>query len=416
MLNVGLDKACGIDVHRDVFVATVLWDDGTKCQGSFSTGSDGLCSLKEWLSDNCCSVVAFESTGVYWRQLYRVLESSCKVWVVNPYKVKKTPGSKTDKKDSEWLAKICLKGMIDHNSRVFGGVQEQLRDLTRYRESVVKNVSQYKNRASKILEACCIKLGNVLSDKFGGNGRRILKDLIQGKSIDEIVKGIKSKRIKRKEEELRKALKFNLDPVSVFMLKNCIETIEKLEYDLELVDSWITELTESKKEELKIVMSIPGMGFISSSTILAEIGDVTDFPSADHLASWCGLVPGVYQSAGKLVTGRITKQGSKHVRRMLVQIAHVISKMDNKLSEFYHRIKEKKGSKKAAVATARKLLCIIHHLLTNKEKYQEPTTKPKIIKTPRKKPQPTMELEEMIQIIVKTGHTITKNNTRPGGT
>lgn len=376
----------------------------------FCTTQDGLFSLRDWLLEVDCRAVAFESTGVYWKVLYRVLETVARVWVANPYKVKKTPGKKTDKVDSEWLAKLCLKGMISP-SRVFGGVQEWLRELTRYRESLVKNVSQFKNRVHRLLESCCVKLGSVLSDVFGSNGRKMLDDLLAGKTVDEILKGIRSKRIKKKEEELRKALSYGLDSVSVLLIKNCLARIEDLEYEITIIDSQIRCMLDERLEDLRILMSIPGMGFISASAVLAEIGEIKDFEKPGNLASWCGLVPGVYQSAGKLVTGRITKQGSKHVRRMLVQIAHVIAKMDNRLSAFYHRIKGKKGSKKAAVALSRKLLCIIHHLLTNREKYVEPTLKPKQVKIPKTPKLPDTSSEEMIQVLIKAGYEVRKNNT-----
>jgi transposase len=342
--------------------------------------------------------------------LYRVLEGVARVWVANPFKIKK-PGKKTDKVDSEWLARLCLKGMITP-SRVFGGVQERLRELTRYRESLVRGVSQYKNRVHRLLESCCVKLGSVLSDVFGSNGRKMLDDLLAGKSVDDIIKSIRSKRVKKKEEELRKALSYGLDPVSVLLIKDCLSRIQDLEYAIQIVDSQIRCMLDERLEDIRILMSIPGMGFVSASAVLAEIGEIRDLREPGCLASWCGMVPSVYQSAGKLVTGRITKQGSKHVRRMLVQIAHVIAKMDNRLSVFYHRIKEKKGSKKAAVALARKLLCIIHHLLTNREKYEEPAFKPKKINIPKTPQQATMTQEEMIQTLIKAGYEIRKNHTQ----
>jgi transposase len=404
------DKACGVDVHRDLFVATILSNNGEMSQRLFCTTQDGLFSLRDWLLENRCRAVAFESTGVYWKMLYRVLEGVARVWVANPFKIKK-PGKKTDKVDSEWLARLCLKGMITP-SRVFGGVQERLRELTRYRESLVRGVSQYKNRVHRLLESCCVKLGSVLSDVFGSNGRKMLDDLLAGKSVDDIIKSIRSKRVKKKEEELRKALSYGLDPVSVLLIKDCLSRIQDLEYAIQIVDSQIRCMLDERLEDIRILMSIPGMGFVSASAVLAEIGEIRDFREPGCLASWCGMVPSVYQSAGKLVTGRITKQGSKHVRRMLVQIAHVIAKMDNRLSVFYHRIKEKKGSKKAAVALARKLLCIIHHLLTNREKYEEPAFKPKKINIPKTPQQATMTQEEMIQTLIKAGYEIRKNHTQ----
>jgi transposase len=404
-----LDKACGIDVHRDVFVATILDQADNLVEANFCTTGDGLYQLKDWVLENGCTTVAFESTGVYWRQLYNVLSSDCLVLVANPGKISKPTGDKkkkTDKVDSKWIARLCLAGMVPR-SRVFLGGDYDLRELTRYHETLVKSVGQFKNRAHRVLEASSIKIASVLSDMFGANGRKMLADLVEGKSVDEILAGIKSKRVRKKEEALRKALSMGLDETSRYLLKNCLGHIRRFEEEIVRIETEIMRMLAGKKEELGLLMSIPGFGFVSSATILAEIGDVSDFPTGDHLASWCGLVPQVNQSAGKLVNGRITKHGSKHVRRMLVQISHVISMMDNSLSRCFHRNAERKGAKKAAVALARKLLTIIHHLLLKREKYEEPGVKPKKIRLPIVKEQsPNLSIEEMIALIRETGRAV----------
>jgi transposase len=392
-----------------MFVATILDTDDNHLEASFCTTGDGLYQLRDWVIGNGCHTVAFESTGVYWRQLYNVLGDGCNVIVANPGKIKKPPGDKnkkTDKVDSRWIAKLCLAGMIPP-SRVFLGHEYDLRELTRYREILMRTVGQFKNRAHKVLEVCSVKIGSVLSDVFGTNGRRMLSDLIVGKSVDDILEGVKSKRVRRKEEALRKALSMGLDETSRMLLKQCLNWIHLFEEEIELVDAEIMRRLADKKDELRILMSIPGFGFVSSATVLAEIGDVNDFSTGDQLASWCGLVPGVYQSAGKLVTGRITKQGSKHVRRMLVQIAHVIGKMDNALSTFFHRVEKNKGPRKAAVALARKLLTVIHHLLVKREDYKEPSVKPKKVRLPKvKESSPLPSIEEMIALIRETGRAV----------
>jgi transposase len=399
------DKACGIDVHRDLLVATILSRGGDKVQGTFSTGYESLLLLKEWIESNGCRNVAFESTGVYWRQLYRVLEPCCSVVVANPAKIKKPSKKKTDRVDSEWIAQLCLNDMIEP-SRVFGGVLEQLRGLTRYRETIVVCIGQFKNRVHKLLSSCCINLSSVLSDVFGTNGRKILKLVLAGKSVDIILKSIKSKKVRDKEEQLRRALASCLDPVSVRTIRDCLGVIEDMESLLAQVDERIKLIVEPWAGELEVLQSIPGISFVSAVTILSEIGEVKDFLTPGNLVSWCGLAPSVYQSAGKLVTGRITKQGSKHVRRMLVQVSHVIARMDNKLSVFYERIAERRGKKKAIVALSRKLLCIIHHLLVNDEKYEEPGLKPKKVKPLKKVEEPVLELDKAIEIIAKAGKAV----------
>jgi transposase len=404
-----LDKACGIDVHRDVLVAAIRDVDDNLWEASFGSTSGELYRLREWVLENGCGTVAFESTGVYWRQLYHVLSTDCVVLVANPGKIKKPSGDKkkkTDKVDAKWIAKLCLAGMIEP-SRVFLGKPYDLRELTRYRETLMKAVGQFKNRAHRILEVCCIKIGSVLSDVFGVNGRRMLDDLVAGKDVDEILNGVKSRRVRQKEKALRDALSMGLDETSRSLLKNCLKWIRSFEEEIALIDGEIMRMLSDSKEDLRIVMGVPGFGFVSSAAVLAEIGDVHDFPSGDHLASWSGLVPTVNQSAGRLVNGRITKHGSKHLRRMLVQVAHVISKMDNELASFFHRIEKVKGSKKAATALARKLLTIIHHLLINKEEYQSPVAKPKKVRLPRvPENRSPLSIEEMIALIKETGRAV----------
>lgn len=404
-----MDKACGIDVHRDTFVASVCDKDDDLIEASFSTTGEGLVQLKDWIKENGCKTVAFESTGVYWRQLYNVLSSEFDVLVANPGKIKKPPATKfkkSDRVDAKWIAKLCLSGMIPR-SRVFTGYNYNLRELTRFHEILVRTQGQFKNRAHRVLEASSVKIASVLSDMFGTNGRKMLDSLVEGKSVDEILSGIKNRRIKKKEEALRKALSMGLDETSRLLLKDCLYWIRLLEEAIIKIEEEIMRMLAGKKEDLRIIMTIPGFGFVSSATVLAEIGEASDFPSGDELASWSGLVPSLYQSGDKWAYGRITKHGSKYLRRMLIQIAHVISKMNNNLSRFFHRIAEKKGPKKAATALARKLLTIIHHLLVNKEDYEEPTVKPKKVRLPTiPENHPAPSIEEMIALIRETGRAV----------
>lgn len=190
-------------------------------------------------------------------------------------------------------------------------------------------------------------------------------------------------------------------------IRDCLEIIETLEGFIVLVDERIRLVVEPWTREVELLMSIPGIRFISATAILAEVGEVKDFPTPGHLVSWCGLAPSVYQSAGKLVTGSITKQGSKHVRKMLVQAAHVTARMNNRLSAFYRQVSERRGKKKAIVAVSRKLLCIIHHLLVNDEMYVEEGLKPKKEKaTKKKKIEPALDLDKAIEIIAKAGKAV----------
>jgi len=407
------NKVCGADIHKKFLVATTLSRDGTKTTERFGMKLDDIIKFKEWVIENNCEQVAVESTGVYWVPIHTVLEDKIEVIVANAFKIKHIPGRKTDMRDSEWLAELCLNGMIEP-SRIFPKEDRELRTLTRARESLVNNSTQMKNRVHQALESSCIKISSVLSDIFGKSGRHILDGLLEGKSIDEILAGIKSKKVTKKEQELREAIKNSLDPAKVLIIQNCLELIEEIQKKIKKLDIEIMSRIKRMKEDLEIAMSIPGIAFTSASAILAEIGDYRDFENGEKLASWCGLTPKVSQSANMLVTGSITKQGSKHIRRMLVQVAHAISRTKNSvLNRFFLKIKAKKGAKKAAVALARKLLCILHHLLINREMYQENgNTKSKSFKFDRTSSPIKMTEQDMINILSNAGYTIKKMDTR----
>jgi transposase len=401
--------ACGADVHKKFIVATILSRDGTKVRGRFGMTLDEILRFKNWVISNNCEAVALESTGVYWIPIYTVLEGNVEVILANAYKVKHTPGRKTDKRDSAWLAELCLNGMIEP-SRIFPKEDRELRELTRARENLVNNRTQMKNRIHKELESSCIKISSVLSDIFGKSGMQILNGLLEGKNIDEILNTITSKKIVKKEQELRNAVKNTLSQIKILQIRTYLELIEKIEEKIKMLDGEIMARMQRLKDNLEIAMSINGMGFTSASTILTEIGDFHDFQTGEQLASWCGLTSKVSQSADVLFTGSITKQGSKHVRRMLVQVAHIIARSGNSiLKRFFLRIQAKRGKKKAIVALARKIVCILHHLLVNREKYQDnDVSKVKKVKLNWASPPVQMTEQDMINILVSAGYSIQK--------
>jgi len=404
------NKVCGADIHKKFLVATILSRDETKISERFGMTLDEILKFKEWVIANNCEQVAVESTGVYWVPIYTVLEDKIEVIVANPYQIKHTPGRKTDLRDSEWIAELCLKGMIEP-SRIFPKEDRELRTLTRARESLVNNITQFKNRIHQTLETSCIKLSSVLSDIFGKSGRYILDGLLEGKTIEEILNGIKLKTIKKKEQQLREAIKNSLDSAQIPVIRNYLELIEEFQKNIKTLDTEIMSRIERIRKDVEIAMSIPGIAFTSASSILAEIGNYRDFENGNKLAAWCGLVPSIYGSAEKRIMGSITKQGSKHVRRILVQVAHAISRTRNsKLKSFFQRIKAKKGTKIAVVALARKVLCILHHLLVNREMFEESgNKKPKHpLKFDRTSSPIQITEQDMIDALVKAGYIIKK--------
>jgi transposase len=407
------NKVCGADIHKKFLVATILSRDGTQISERFGMMLDDILNFKEWVIANNCEQVAIESTGVYWVPIYTVLEDKIEVIVANPYQIKHTPGRKTDKVDSEWIAELCLKGMIEP-SRIFPKEDRELRTLTRARENLVNNRTQMKNRIHQILEYSGIKISSVLTDIFGKSGRFLLEGLLEGKTLDEILTGTKSKTIRKKEKQLREAIKNSLDPAQILVIRYYLEQMEEIQKKIDNLDTEIMSRIKSKKEDLEIAMSIPGVAFTSASSILAEIGNYRDFENGSKLAAWCGLVPSVYESANKRVTGSITKHGSKHVRRMLVQVAHAISRTRNsRLKSFFLRLKAKKGTKVAVVALARKVLCVLHHLLVKREMYEESgNLKPKTFKFDRTSSPVQITEQDMIDTLVKSGYIIKKMDTK----
>jgi len=410
------DKACGADIHKKTVVATILSADGTKVEGEFGTTVPELIRFKEWLKENDCNSVAVESTGTFWQPIYSVLEGSVEVIVANPYMIKHMPGRKTDKVDSNWIAQLCLKGMIEP-SRIFPKADRELRRLTRARESLGKIRTQFKNSIHKDLDSSHIKLSSVISDIFGKSGMHIIRGLLDGQSLGAIIEGIPSGRVRKKADQIKEAVHNNLELTQVILIESSLSLIRSVEQQIDMIESEVASRIVSRQEDLEIARSIPGIDFISGATVLAEIGNYRDFSSPEKMAAYFGIVPSVSQSAGTLHTGRITKHGSKHMRWILVQIANAASKkIGSKLRRFYLRIKAKSGHNVAIVALARKILCLLHHLLMNREKYVEDdgSKKSKSKKNYRTSSPRVMDIQEMIDVIRQSGYEVQKVDTSGG--
>lgn len=341
----GREVVCGADIHKRFLLAAILSSGGHKIQNRFDSDLEGLISFRSWLKEHGCQKVAVESTANYWLPVYSVMADDVEFVLANAYQIKHIPGRKTDTLDSEWIAELCLKDLVSP-SRIFSGKDRDLRSLTRSRENYVNMRSQVKNRIHHELESASIKLSSVLSDIFGKSGQHIIRGILRGVSFEEIFDSIPAKNLKAKKEEIRDAIVANLSPVQIYLIGQLLDSVEFLNSQIVLIDQQIQVLLQMRKEDLKIAMSIPGMGLVSASTILAEIGNFADFKTGDQLASYCSLVPSVYQSAGKLITGHITKRGSPHVRRMLIEVAHAISRMrgDSKLKQILSQDQSEKWS------------------------------------------------------------------------
>jgi len=398
-----IERFCGIDVHRDLLVVTIL-NDKTKETKRFVNDQDDINNLKNWLKTHECKRAVMESTSIYWVPLYLALEESgFDAMLANAHQVKAIPGRKTDQSSSEWLAHLLRGGQIKPSYVPEKHVRD-LRELTRLRVKVVENRSAYKNRIQKVLNRVNIRLGSRLSDVFGKAGKEILEGLMAGKTIDAILEHTQNKWLKNRSDEIRVVAKGALSENYIFVLKQLTETVEHLNEQISQVDDRIEMLVNQR--DVAIVSSVPGVGKKSAAAIVAEVGDAERFADGKKIASWAGLAPSVYQSAGTFVTGSITKMGSKWLRRVLVEAAHAAVRVrDSRLRAFYLRVKAKKGEKTAIVAVARKMLTIIWHLLVKGENYVEEGFE-KTVRNMKAVYRGHVPLEQMAEILRSAGFVV----------
>jgi len=379
-MNPRVKIACGLDVHRSKIVGSIVTSDGTYETRTFTTNIDDTLALKDWVLTHECERVAMEATGIYWYPIYNLLEEHVTVQVANPLFIKGIPGRKTDQLDAEWIATLCLNGLVKP-SFVPGLQARNRRDLVRTLQRLIQIRTRHKNRVHKVMVRAGIRIGAHLSDLFGPSGLRILHGLLEGQSIDTILNDLKNAKITKKRDELANSICGTLDENDVYLIRLELDAIGSVNHLIGNLKLRISQLMSPEIEDLDTMMSIPGIGYDSAVNILAEIGDVRQFPSGKHLVSWAGLAPGMNESAGKLGPGHITKRGSKYLRTFLIEPAHSIAgmKRNNQLKRFFSRMRGKLGYKPAIIALARKLLMLVHHLLVNHEPYFEenlPTKNP----------------------------------------
>lgn len=399
-----IEKACGVDVHRDLLVATIL-SDQTKESKHFVNDSNDINKLKDWLKAHECKHAVMESTSVYWVPLYLALEEAgFDVMLANAHQVKAIPGRKTDQSSSEWLAHLLRGGLIKPSYIPEKRIRE-LRELTRLRVKLVESRTAFKNRCQKVLNRVNIRLGTRLSDVFGKAGREILEGLMAGKSVEAILEHTKNTWLKNRHDEIRAVAKGGLSQEDIFVLKELTQTINYFNEQIRRLEARIETL--ANEHDVAVVSSMPGIGKRSAAAIVAEIGDVKRFTCGKQVASWAGLAPSVYQSAGTFITGSITKTGSKWLRRIMVEVAHsAVIVRNSSLRLFYLRVKSKKGEKTAIVAVARKMLTIIWHLLVNGEMYVEEGFGKTIVKT-KVVYEGHVPLEEMAEALRNAGYVVT---------
>jgi transposase len=408
-MEVLYERCAGIDVHKkNVKVCLRMAGQAGRASKevrTYATTTAELLTMRDWLKEQGCTHLAMESTGVYWKPIYNLLEEDFEILVVNAHHLKTVPGRKTDVKDSEWIADLLQHGLLQA-SFIPSAPQRELRDLTRYRTRLVEERAREINRLQKTLEDTNLKLGDVVSDVMGKASQLILHAIVDGETDPARLATLAVGRVRASQEVLEKALKGKVTAHHRFMLGEHLKQIETLGAAIERVSQEISrrftppddpddpqrqpdqpQQTPAASEAMsrlpsfnemhwqqaiQLIDTIPGISQEAAQGILAEIGIAMEqFPSAQHLASWAGVCPGNHESAGKRFSGK-TRKGNPWLRRLLVQAAHAAGRSTNTyLAAQYRRIASRRGAKKAALAVAHSILVIIYHMLRDQSTYQD---------------------------------------------
>jgi transposase len=365
----------GLDIHKKFVVACVMTTNAEghvqKESRTFSTMTQDLLALLDWLHAAGCTHVAMESTGSYWRPVYNLLEGQFTLLVGNAYHMKTVPGRKTDVKDAEWIADLLRHGLI-RGSFIPTPAQRQLRDLTRYRTHLVEERARLTNRLQTVLEDANVKLASVVTDIRGVSARAILAALIAGETDPVVLAELARGRLRAKREVLAQAVVGRFTPHHAFLITEHLSQLDYLEEAVARVSAEIAQRLQAEQEALELLDTIPGVGRRAAEIILAEIGtEMARFPSAKHLASWAGMCPGNKESGGKRLSGK-TRKGNPWLRQVLIEVAHAASKTkDTYLAAQYRRLATRRGKQRALVALGHTILVIAYHLLTRRGPYHE---------------------------------------------
>jgi len=365
----------GLDVHKESIQCCVRrMDEQGKVQDqvrAFGTTTRQLLALYDHLSQCGVTHVAMESTGVYWKPVWNVLESGFELILVNARHIKSVPGRKTDVKDCQWIAQLLQHGLLKA-SFVPHSQQREWRDLTRHRVQLIAQATQTANRIQKVLEDANIKLASVASDVLGKSGRAMLKALIDGQTDPTVLAAEARGRLRRKTEPLREAMEGRVTEHHRFMLQLLMDQLEQLEAMVKRIEERIDQAMTLFAREIELLDTIPGVDRKVAQTLLAEVGaQMGQFPSADHLASWAGICPGSYESAGKRKKGT-TNRANRWLRRALVQAAWAASHAKNAyLSAQFRRLAPRRGKKRALVAVAHSILVSVYHMLSRGTEYRD---------------------------------------------
>jgi transposase len=378
MIPIVYPKCAGIDVHKKFLTVSRITGDGRKQRQviarKYSTMMDDLEALAAWLAEGGVTHVAMESTGVFWQSVHNVLESRFTIYLVNAQAVKRMPGRKTDMRDAEWLATLMEHGLLQA-SFIPERPQRELRELTRYRQSLVEERSRFANRLQKILEGTNLKLSSVATKMQGASAQAILHALLEGQTDPKVLADLAQGRLRQKREQLERALKGTLSAHQRFMLTDLLLQLDFLDERIAAVEAEIEShlvALPAFAEAVRLLDTIPGVNRMAAATIVAEIGvDMSRFPSDRHLTAWAGVAPGSNESGGKQLSGK-ARRGNKYLRRILTLVARAAaSTKDTYLRALYYRLKSRRGASRAALAVGRTVLQMAYHMIQRHQAYIE---------------------------------------------
>ena len=370
-----VERVGGVDVGQATVVATVLvgaaHERARKETRTFRTVTRELLALREWLLAKGVTHVAMEGTGIYWRPVYELLEDAFELILGNAHHIKNVPGRKTDVKDSEWLAELARHGLIA-KSFVPPRPFRRLRDLLRYRRKLMESRTAERNRLLKLLETANIKLASVASNVFGVSGRLMLQALLDGVATPATMAALAQGRLRKKVVELEQALEGRLDDQHRFLLQLQLRRLDNVDADLASLDARIDAALMPYRAECEALQQIPGVSRVVAAVIVAELGtDMTVFRTAQHAAAWAGVCPGNHESAGKHMRAGARK-GNVHLRTALVEAAVAASHAKGTyLRDKFYRLRARRGTKRAALAVAHKILIAAYHLLATHAPYRD---------------------------------------------
>lgn len=374
-MDVLIERVAGIDIGKATMVVTVR-TPGPKGRRrtetrTFATVTKAVLALRDWLTAERISVAAMEATGDYWKPVFYLLEDAMDVWLCNAAHIKGVPGRKSDVQDSDWIAQLVEHGLVNPSLVPPPAIRE-LRDLTRYRKTVIEERTREIQRLEKLLEDAGIKISSVASRTLGVSGRLMIEALIAGERDATVLANLAQRRLRKKIPELQEALLGRFGTHHALLAREMLDRIDAADRTESRLSEEIEVRLEPFRTEIELLMTIPGVARRSAEVIVTETGgDMTVFGAAEKLSSWAGMCPGNNESAGKRKSGR-TRKGSKWLRSTLVESAFAAGRTKNTyLAAQFWRLAGRRGRKRAAVAVGHSILVIAYHVLDRRQPYTD---------------------------------------------